>query len=477
MFNSLRGRLFLTYLLISGLILTIVAISLLIFLLRNPVVEQLTYRRLEVGFNAIPQLEMQLQRGRSSQALNRILERVDNASGLRIILLGVEGSLLADSRPDGPNFPPAVAGSIVANSGRHQSRYRDEQGGLWLYEARPVGQNSWLVTIAPRPSLRSIAVWGSELWRPLFQAAIVAIALAILLSWLISRWVSAPLNMLARISEEVAEGRYGQDFRIDGPREVESLAGALSNMVEKVEASQQVQRDFLANVSHDLKTPLTSIQGFAQAILDGTAEDHDTVQHAAQVIHDESDRLRRMVDDLLDLARLDAGQIVLERERVDLDRMLHAVLERQTLRAKETNVTIKSSIPELPDIVGDGDRLAQVFTNLLDNAIKHTPHGGSVKLWGEVESGWVSVHIQDSGPGIPEGDLSRIFDRFYQVDQARTGGAGRGVGLGLSISQEIIQGHEGRIVVQSKEGVGSCFTVQLPVVRADDSTLVRSPTT
>ncbi len=147
-----------------------------------------------------------------------------------------------------------------------------------------------------------------------------------------------------------------------------------------VHASQQSQRDFVANVSHELKTPLTSVQGFAQAILDGTAETPEAQQQAAQVIYDEAGRMHRLVLDLLDLARLDGGTADLRRERVSLTVLLQAVIERLTPQSVQAGVSLVDQVPDLPDVIGDGDRLSQVFNNLVDNAIKHTPAGGEVAL-------------------------------------------------------------------------------------------------
>ncbi|MGH2607339.1 MAG: sensor histidine kinase, partial [Anaerolineales bacterium] len=233
----------------------------------------------------------------------------------------------------------------------------------------------------------------------------------------------------------------------------------------------QAQRDFVANVSHELKTPLTSIQGFAQAILEGAVHDAEGLRRAARVIHEESDRLRRLVEDLLDLARLDARQVSFVRAPLDLRGLLSSVLERISLRAAEKGVRLENELPSYPSMVGDGDRLAQVFTNLLDNAVKFTPAGGSVRLRGETSGGWATVHVEDMGPGIPADELSRIFERFYQMDKARRGGEGRGVGLGLAISREIVQAHGGRLTAQSRPGEGSRFTVELPVTQPQDSTV------
>lgn len=266
------------------------------------------------------------------------------------------------------------------------------------------------------------------------------------------------------------------DVSIDpARREVQELAIAFNEMVTQVQTSQQIQKEFLANVSHELKTPLTSIQGFAQAMLDGTVEDSESRDHAAKVIYEETDRLGRLVEDLLDLARLDAGQIEFDRHPVDLSILLQSIVDRMSLSAAEKSVQLERDLDGLAPMIGDGDRLAQVFTNLLDNAIKHTPEGGTVRLHGETEAGWISIHVDDSGRGIPNEDLSHIFERFYQVDKARRGGKGRGVGLGLAISRQIVEAHGGRLVAQSAIGKGSRFTVQMPIVQPFDETLIHQP--
>jgi two-component system sensor histidine kinase ResE len=257
-----------------------------------------------------------------------------------------------------------------------------------------------------------------------------------------------------------------------GPEEVRALGEAFNEMTDRVHASQQSQRDFVANVSHELKTPLTSIQGFAQAILDGAASTPEAQAKAAQVIYDESGRMHRLVLDLLDLARLDAGTADIARAPVNLTALLQAVGDKFVPQSRELKVKLISEIEPLPAFIGDGDRLSQVFTNLVDNALKHTPEGGQVTLRAHREVGLVMISVEDSGQGIPPEELSRIFERFYQLDKSRKGGPGHGVGLGLAIAREIIQAHYGTLTASSLEGVGSTFTVTLPVAQPDDTTWV-----
>jgi signal transduction histidine kinase len=304
---------------------------------------------------------------------------------------------------------------------------------------------------------------------PLLRAGGIALALALVMAYLMSRWVVAPLHQMAAAAEAVAEGESKQ-VELSGPREVQAFGAAFNRMTEKVHTSQQSQRDFVANVSHELKTPLTSIQGFAQAILDGTVASKESLEKSARIIYNEAGRMHRLVVDLLELAKLDAGTANLAREPLNIGALLEQVGERFTPLAAQAKVNLKVEISHLPTVIGDGDRLAQVFTNLVDNAIKHTPEKGEVEMKARQVGDQIEVVVADSGPGIPPEELSRIFERFYQLDKSRRGGEGRSAGLGLAIAEEIVHAHGGRIRVSSKSGEGSLFGVMLPVVRSDDST-------
>lgn len=473
MFRSLRARLFLTYLLVIGLVLSLIVASLLLLMLRSPFGDQLSYRRLEVSLAVLQRREGRTLLALPPDELPAALERLDQAIGLRVLLMTPAGDVLADSRAAEGGVPPNLTLPRAAADEPQRGRFRDLSGKLWLYVAQRLHDGSFLMMAVPRPTLRTLELFGSDVLPSLIETGVVALILAAVLSWLFARWVAAPLSKIAASAGEVAQGRFDHQIEIQGPAEVQDLGRAFNEMVRKVEAGRAAQRDFVANVSHELKTPLTSIQGFAQAILDGAAGDEAGRQHAAQVIYDESDRLRRLVEELLDMARIESGQLTFKREPVDLNRLLGAVAERMNVRAAEASIRLIQRLPALPGIIGDGDRLAQVFTNLVDNAIKHTPAAGQVTLWGEAAPGWVTIHVDDTGEGIPPDELSRIFERFYQLDKARAGGKARGVGLGLAISRQIVEGHGGRLAAQSALGKGSRFSVQLPIARPDDSTYIR----
>jgi two-component system sensor histidine kinase ResE len=249
-----------------------------------------------------------------------------------------------------------------------------------------------------------------------------------------------------------------------GPHEVQDLTRAFNSMIERVHSSQQSQRDFVANVSHELKTPLTSIQGFAQAILDDTADTPEARKQAAQIIYKESARMHRMALDLLDLARLEAGTADLKMSAVDVGVLLRSIVEKFLPQATKAGVNLQVNVPDnLPTLLADGDRLAQVFTNLVDNALKFTLAHGQVTLSAKKVGAEMELSVTDSGLGVESEALSRLFDRFYQVDSSRAGGAGHGAGLGLAIVKEIVQAHGGKIGVRSQVGHGTTFTIQLPL--------------
>ncbi len=467
MLRSLRSRLLFTHLLVAGLVLLFVGVGLLLFVLNSGVVEQQTLNRLQGAANLVgdrgPRALQQLGTGRLAAAFRNL-----NIPNARAVVVGLDGQILVDTRSDLESPPvevleqAAVGAEASGNYGGPLNR--------WLYVSQPLGSDRGLLLLAPRPNL--LAALGQELLFPLLlRAGAVALLASVLMAWLISRWVAAPLQKTAKAARAVAAGDYRRRLAPSGPDEAHSLASSFNEMVQQVQGSQQAMRDFVANVSHELKTPLTSIQGYAQAMLDGTAKQP---QRAAQVIHDEAARLGRLVAELLELAKLDARQAGLDRAPVDLEQILRAVEDRLRLKAEQKHIDLQAQIDRLPVAIGDGDRLAQVFTNLLDNALNHTPDGHSVRLSADSRDGWISVHVDDSGEGIPAEELSRIFERFYRLDKARSGGAERGVGLGLAISREIVQAHGGTLTAESIPGRGSRFTVRLPVVLPDDDTAVRS---
>ena len=225
---------------------------------------------------------------------------------------------------------------------------------------------------------------------------------------------------------------------------------------------ERVRRDFVANVSHEFKTPLTAIQGFAETLLNGALDDKANRERFVDIIRNHARRLARLTDDLLKLSRIEAGRLELELRAIRVEALVNGCVETARFHAKSRSLQINVSLPTgIPAVLGDGAQLGEVLQNLLDNALQYTPPGGHIDLTARAEGREVIFTVSDTGIGIPESDLERIFERFYRVDAARSREAG-GTGLGLAIARHIVEAHGGRIWVQSAVGQGSRFHFSVP---------------
>ena len=320
------------------------------------------------------------------------------------------------------------------------------------------------------PSLRPlVAVSESEItsaWQDLIPqlsiAGGIALLASVLAAALISRSISSRLGRVTRAAHEMSLGNYDQQLDPRGDDEVGRLARAFNVMARQVSGSHQMMRDLLANVSHELKTPLTSIQGFSQAMEEGAIKSEEEYQQAGRIINEETQRMRRLVEDLIDLSRLESGQAVVERAPVDLDRVLRTCAGRFEWQLRESGAELHLDLGRLPEVEGDERRLEQAFTNLIDNAVRHTPEGGAISVRAAAENGVARVAVHNTGSYIPPDELDRVFERFFQLDRTRTRGAG-GSGLGLAIASEVVQAHAGAIRATSDRQSGTEFVVELPV--------------
>jgi signal transduction histidine kinase len=488
MFSTLRARLLSSYLIVILVCLTLAGLT-LIFLAR-PIQQRLAAIRLSAQVAlAVPRVQAMLERGLAPGQIAERLAPTIGRRGARMLLLDSRGQILGDTQgvwtgqsvsdiPLTSEEQPQASGTLTGPDGSRLTYV----GRLARQGA--AGSPVWITAVASSP--RTPAALLGELGQGLLAAGVMALILSLLLAAIIARSVAKPLRQIAQAAEAVAAGDYDQKLDIQQPQEVRILAESFEAMAQQVKASQQAMRDLLANVSHDLKTPLTSIQGFAQALLEGAAQDEATRQRAASIIYEEASRMVRMVEELLDLARFESGEMALDQRLVDLGQLVGGLVQALAPVAAKKQVTLNADMPELPSVLGDGDRLAQVFANLLDNALKYTSAGDRVQVTAQVlkaqprprrasvrahpddstqvslRADLVEISIADTGRGIPVEDLPRIFERFYQADKARRSGR-RGSGLGLAIAKEIVEAHGGRIGVESVEGLGTRFRVALPV--------------
>jgi signal transduction histidine kinase len=460
---SLRTRLWLSYALVIVAALFLTMLVLVLYLVRSP----LAYRTTLLELNAAQNVLQTSQPDLASQSLSDLettLEKFDQAMGLRLVLLDSHRKVLIDTRlGEAPEIAPRRLQVLRATT-----TLRDVNGQVWLFSANRFDDGRILLLLTPRPRLPLLAILRNDLFVPFIYAGLLALVLSLFVALGLARWIGNPLQKLVLATRKMPDA---SPVALHGPREIQELSGAFNEMSERVSSTRKAQREFVANVSHELKTPITSIEGFAQALGDGTADTPEKQKQAVAVIKQESERMHRMVLDLLDLARFDSGNFEIVRSPVDIQALLTRLVEKFTPQAVAAGVSLGLEAGLLPSIMGDGDRLVQVFSNLVDNSLKFTPAGGRITLRAVPNPSGVLVEICDNGMGIPDEVRAHIFERFYQADPSRPGGRQHGAGLGLAIVQEIIQAHGGTISVRSKPGEGSTFSVLLPFTPPGESVM------
>jgi signal transduction histidine kinase len=299
---------------------------------------------------------------------------------------------------------------------------------------------------------------------------------SIVLAWWLASSITRPMVEITRASEEMARGNLDPDLTLPETNdEVGRLSKAFTTMAREVARSHRTMRDLLANVSHDLRTPLTSISGFAGALVDGTMSGPEAAREAGRIIGEEAERMRRLVEDLLYLSRIESGDLALQRDPVDLAELARAVQARFLFRAQEAEINFNVRAPNPVVILGDSHRIGQVLDNLVENAFKYTPRAGDVTVSVEIEGApgpvgprqtrprpMAVLTVHNTGSFVPPAEAERVFERFYQIDKARAGD--RGSGLGLAIAREIVQAHGGRIELHSTVQAGTTFTVRIPAL-------------
>jgi len=280
-----------------------------------------------------------------------------------------------------------------------------------------------------------------------------------------------------RVETEIVTGTLRQHFfaaTVASVRAADTLGAVIVlHDITELRKLERVRRDFVANVSHEFKTPLTAIQGFAETLLGGAIDDPQNRLRFLEIILEHSRRLARLTDDLLKLSKMDADKLELEIRRLSVAQFVESCIEttQRTAAEKDLRVSVNLLQP-LPDIAADRRRLAEVLQNLLDNAMQYTPAGGQIMVGASANGAEVTITVSDTGIGIPKADQSRIFERFYRVDVARSREVG-GTGLGLSISKHLVEAHGGRIWVESEVGQGSQFHFTVPIF--DRRASVRAP--
>jgi signal transduction histidine kinase len=398
----------------------------------------------------------------NSLALDNATLQITSQLATRVRLVDASGVVQADS------FAPIAGQDLsdepritVALSGQEASELQAGQV-LAAVPIRLEGAVSGAVYLS-QPLTDVAAVLG-DLRLRLAASAGVALLLSALVGLVLARAIARPVRSLTTAADRLAAGDFDYRIEVDSPEELAHLAGSFGAMRDELRRALQARTDLVSNVSHELRTPLTAIKGLTETLRDGAVDDPTARDRFLASIESQTDRLIRLVNDLLVLSRADAQALTLRVSSVDLLELAHqTVLELQP--AAESRAITLSVEGASAVIRGDPDRLRQVLINLLDNAVRYSPPGGRVTLRVTPGSPRAAVAVSDDGPGIPPAELPHVFERFYRADRSRqrvdTAG---GAGLGLAIARTLVEAHGGAITLDSCIGAGTTVTFTLPAV-------------
>lgn len=367
------------------------------------------------------------------------------AMGIHLVLADAQGRVVADTD-----------GQLV---GRHLSEDILDQGRPLVVDGQQVG-----TLIATDPDVAS-SVAGDFLQainRSVLLAALVAGVVALTLGTVLFRRITRPLSDMNRAARRVAAGDL--EARVPATRQDElgQLARSFNHMADGLSQQQTLRKQMVADIAHELRTPISVMQGTLEAMLDGILPPD---AEELRGLHDETLHLTRLVADLRTLSLADAGQLALERQQLDVGALVQEVVRRMKPLAEEKGIALGHTLADTPPLQADAQRLTQVVTNLIDNALRYTPRGGDVQVSVEQANGQVRIGVSDDGPGIPAEALPHVFDRFWRGEKSRNR-AGGGSGLGLAIVRQLVEAHGGSVGVESEVGSGATFSVLLPLEAA-----------
>ncbi len=394
------------------------------------------------------------QRYRENEAwgdLQTFVDQVARLSGERIVVADLDGQVLADSSHSLVSQPVPEAAS------RPQPPLPITVNGLpvgFLYVGLP--------DRLPRDPVNPSFI--DSVNQSLVLATGVASLAAVFLTVVISRRIVRPVEALTDAVRRMGTGDLSQRVRVQSDDEIGELGRAFNGMAESLSHHEQLRQNLVSDVAHELRTPLSGLFGYIEAIEDGVLQPSADVVGA---MHSEAAQLGRLVDDLQDLSLVESGHLTLDRQPVALEGVVAAAIGSSNQAAAAKGIMLDCDIPQsLPKVLVDRDRIAQVLRNLLSNAIKYTDSGGRVTVSVAAEDGFLAVEVSDTGIGIAPDHLTHVFDRFYRADPSRSRDTG-GSGLGLAIAKQLVEAHGGTIAAESTPGEGSTFRCTLPLAPPD----------
>lgn len=394
------------------------------------------------------------------------IEQMGTLYGQRIVVVDSSGIVVADSlqgflgmHPD-PHWP----GRALETDSSSMMQPIPERPSPTSPGAGQVGTLYVNPQSAPDADAASVQNLSNSINGFLLWGGVLALGVAMAFTFVLSRRMSAPIQALTSAASRLGQGDFSQRVNVQTKDEVGELGRTFNSMADDLTRAEQLRRNMVADAAHELRTPLSNIRGYLEAIRDGLMQPDDSTLDS---VYEEALLLSKLVEDLQELSLADAGQLQMVRQPEDMAVSIKSAVSATQPQADAKGVSLTVDLPEvLPHCNMDYHRIGQVLRNLLDNALAHTPEGGSITISARESGNQVEVAVSDTGEGIPREDLPNIFERFYRVDKSRARATG-GSGLGLTIAKRLVEAHGGRIEVQSELGKGSRFSFTVP--RADQT--------
>jgi signal transduction histidine kinase len=385
----------------------------------------------------------------SWEGIQPFIEQWGNIHGQRIILTDNQGIVIADSQGEllGELYQADTPGRVILP-------LWGEGAVAVLYSSPEVVSRAGLAPPPPSMPVLYLAIGRFFLW-----GGLVAVAIAVVLAFFLSRLTLTPVKALTSAAKRLGRGDFSQRVQIKNKGEMGELARTFNSMAGDLERAEKLRQNMVADVAHELRTPLSNIQGYLEALRDGVVKPD---KEAIRSLYEEASLLSQLVDDLQELSLAEAGELKLVCQAEDIGELIRQAVIAVEAQKRAKEVSLAVELPELPLVNIDSRRIGEVLRNLLENAVAHTGKGDTITVTARQLDRLIEISVADTGEGIPAKELPNIFERFYRVDKSRARATG-GSGLGLTIARRLVEAHGGSIDVQSEPGKGSRFAFTVPV--------------
>jgi len=485
--NSLQFRLLVAF---TGVIL--LTVGAVFFMTWRATVEQVQEFSYRVERMVIDRIQYQVTEyyleNNSWEGVQPLVSHIGEQFQHRIILADADGKIIADSSSEASdeklnldNFSSKTLTSSLPRRNPEPGGPPASQPQLFMFfgprvpppaeqiepvapsqgESKTIGFLFVLPLSQSEIGLAALQIIYNQLGGFFLMGALLAVIVASLITLLLSRRILSPVKELQSAAQRLGKGDFSQRVDISDKSEIGELASTFNSMADNLQRNEQLRQHMVSDIAHELRSPLTNVRGYLEAIKDGVIQaDHDTISS----IYGETILLSRLINDLQELSLAEAGELKLSLQPEDVSELVKQSIAAVQAKASEKDIALSHDIPAgLPRVNIDFLRIKQVLLNLLENALAHTPHGGRIDIAAKPVNGFVEISVSDNGEGIPAADINNIFERFHRVDKSRSRSTG-GSGLGLTISRYIIEEHKGKIWAHSEVGKGSCFSFTLPTV-------------